>query len=352
MLPIKLLEIRELVNPASKRCNLPEWIKAVPYDVRERGFNDAWLAYESVKHSNISGKPADLKFRKKNHLQSIVITEKNTRSDTFYPTIMGKIASITSLSSAGDTRLTHDSKGYYLNIIEKSSKRLLANTLFGIIPLKNYATLPTLDTQASHRTDSIIALDPGVRTFMTSYTPNSTSDFGNGACTRLYRLRNLQARLRNKMKRVSSKKRRSIKKAYDRISLKVKHLVDELHWKSIKYITRYDNVILPEFNVSRMVRRVDSRGQRRKITKRTVKEMLLLKHYQFRQRLAEKIKASNCKRLWIVNEAYTSKTCGACGSIHDKLGGNKTFKCPTCNISLGRDVNGARNIFLKHVNIN
>jgi len=339
------------VNPASKRTKLPDWITAVPYDVRERGFNDAWLAYESVNHSNRSGEAAELKFRKKNHLQSIVITEKNTRSNTFYPTFLGKITCNKSLSSAGDTRLTHDNKGYYLNAIEKSSKRLLAVTMFGTISLKNYDPLPTLDKQEIHKTDSIIALDPGVRTFMTSYTPNSTSDIGNGACTRLYRLRNLQARLRNKMKRVNSKKKRSIKKAHERISLKIKHLVDELHWKSINYITKYDNVILPEFNVSKMIRRVNSKGQRRKITKRTVKEMLLLRHYQFRQRLAEKIKASNCKRLWIVNEAYTSKTCGACGSIHDKLGGNKTFICPTCNVKLGRDVNGARNIFLKHVNI-
>lgn len=348
---INKYEIREKVNPAAKTTNLPKWITAVPYDVRERGFNDAWLAYEAALNSCKNGIPATLKFRKKKHLQSITITKKNIRDNTIYTNTMGSVKHKKSLLSAGDTRLTHDSKGFYLNILEKSSNRVLADTLFGIMVIKNYSTIPCLDKQEVHRTDSIIALDPGVRTFQTSYTTNTVADIGSDACTRLYRLRKLQHRLRNKMQHVTARKRRVIKKANDRITLKIKHLVDELHWKSIKYIMRYDNVILPNFNVSKMIKRYDAIGRRRKISRRTVKEMLLLNHYKFRLRLKTKIEASNAKRLWIVNEAYTSKTCGSCGHIHEKLGGNKTFKCPNCHAVFGRDVNGARNIFLKHVNI-
>ena len=47
------------------------------------------------------------------------------------------------------------------------------------------------------------------------------------------------------------------------------------------------------------------------------------------------------------NEAYTSKTCGKCGHIHTKLGGNKVFKCPECGYVAFRDANGAFNIMLK-----
>ncbi len=336
----------------AKNNNLPNWITAVPYDVRERGFNDAWLAYEAVLNSCVNGNTATLKFRKKNHLQSITITQKNIRDDSVYIETMGAIKHKKSLLSDGDTRLTHDSKGFYLNVLEKSTKRVLANTLFGTKFLKKYVSNPILDNQENHRLDSIIALDPGVRTFQTSYTPNAVADIGSNACTRLYRLKNVQFRLRNKMKHVNAQKRRMIKKSFSRISLKIKHLVDELHWKSIKYITRYDNVILPDFNVSQMIKKFDAQGRRRKISRRTVKEMLLLSHYKFHMRLQSRIQSSDSKRLWIVNEAYTSKTCGSCGHIHDNLGGNKTYKCPNCNIVLGRDVNGARNIFLKHVNIN
>jgi transposase len=49
----------------------------------------------------------------------------------------------------------------------------------------------------------------------------------------------------------------------------------------------------------------------------------------------------------VVDEAYTSKTCGRCGSLHDGLGKSKVFKCPSCDFTLDRDVNGARNILIR-----
>jgi putative transposase len=48
-----------------------------------------------------------------------------------------------------------------------------------------------------------------------------------------------------------------------------------------------------------------------------------------------------------LSEAYTSKTCGNCGHIHQKLGGSKVFKCPNCQTVIERDWNGARNILLR-----
>ena len=53
------------------------------------------------------------------------------------------------------------------------------------------------------------------------------------------------------------------------------------------------------------------------------------------------------KQVFIVSEAYTSKTCSWCGWINRKLGGKKIFKCRRCNLCLDRDINGARGIFLR-----
>ncbi|RHZ77360.1 hypothetical protein Glove_180g15 [Diversispora epigaea] len=39
---------------------------------------------------------------------------------------------------------------------------------------------------------------------------------------------------------------------------------------------------------------------------------------------------------------YTSKTCGCFGHIHQKLGGSKVFRCPSCPVELDRDINDAR----------
>ena len=44
----------------------------------------------------------------------------------------------------------------------------------------------------------------------------------------------------------------------------------------------------------------------------------------------------------------TSKTCCNCGHIHSKLGANKVFKCPNCNLEILRDANGAIGIFLRY----
>ena len=53
--------------------------------------------------------------------------------------------------------------------------------------------------------------------------------------------------------------------------------------------------------------------------------------------------------LYVVDESYTSKTCGRCGFIKDNLSGNKVYKCDSCCLEIGRDLNGARNILLKNM---
>ena len=57
--------------------------------------------------------------------------------------------------------------------------------------------------------------------------------------------------------------------------------------------------------------------------------------------------------LIIKEEWYTSKTCTSCGNKKDDLGGNKIYSCIKCNLTIDRDYNGCRNIFLSCIsNIN
>ena len=49
-----------------------------------------------------------------------------------------------------------------------------------------------------------------------------------------------------------------------------------------------------------------------------------------------------------VGEEYTSQVCGNCGFLHQELGSNKVFCCPSCDYELDRDLNSARNIYLKY----
>ena len=77
--------------------------------------------------------------------------------------------------------------------------------------------------------------------------------------------------------------------------------------------------------------------------------MLTWSHYRFKQTLKFHALKRDCV-VHDVTEEYTSKTCSKCGHVHEKLGGNKKFKCPSCGHELPRDWNGAINIFIKSLN--
>jgi len=69
---------------------------------------------------------------------------------------------------------------------------------------------------------------------------------------------------------------------------------------------------------------------------------LRYRFYQFTQRLEYNYK--------YVNESYTSKISSNCGNYdkYDKYIGNNTmYNCDACNLVIDRDVNGARNIYMK-----
>ena len=48
-------------------------------------------------------------------------------------------------------------------------------------------------------------------------------------------------------------------------------------------------------------------------------------------------------------EAFTTQTCGLCGTRNPNVGSAKVFACadPACGVRIDRDVNGARNIALR-----
>lgn len=120
----------------------------------------------------------------------------------------------------------------------------------------------------------------------------------------------------------------------------------------------YKFVLIPRFETSGMTKR-----DKRKITSKTARSMLTWAHYRFRQTLMHSLRhspgwniraksAATTKRDCVVitdDEAYTSKTCCCCGVVNPKLGGAKVFQCKTCNHVIGRDWNGAINIFFKTI---
>ena len=121
-------------------------------------------------------------------------------------------------------------------------------------------------------------------------------------------------------------------------------LVNDLH-KRVAYdlVQKYDLILLPTFEVSKMVIKKDDKDRKRKIRKKTVRSMISLSHYKFKVYL--KYLAFKYGKLVLdVNESYTSKTLWD-GSIKNNLGGSKNIIYK--NIKVDRDVHGARNILLR-----
>jgi len=124
---------------------------------------------------------------------------------------------------------------------------------------------------------------------------------------------------------------------------KIKNIVKDLHFKLAKYLcSNYNHILLPEFKSQSMVKKKD-----RKIGSKTARAIMTWSHYTFQQRLLNKAKEFPWVKVFIVTEEFTSKTCGACGKLNDKLGSKKDFACSSCDFKANRDINGARNILLK-----
>ena len=72
----------------------------------------------------------------------------------------------------------------------------------------------------------------------------------------------------------------------------------------------------------------------------------LQSHYQFQEKMKYQGKKYNCS-VMIVDESYTTKTCGKCGLLNHTVGKSKIFNCLNCKILLERDYHAARNILIK-----
>ena len=233
-----------------------------------------------------------------------------------------------------DNRLSVDARGhFYFHIAIKGTTS---------------ATATTQERRA------VVALDPGVRKFLTAYSPDgwvahlgTKHDTGRLAFLRR-RVQTLAARTKS-LPRSRRKKKYRMKKAIQRARDRIKHLVSDMHCKIANYLVKtFSVVLLPDFRSQQMSKKKGPDGKGRKIGHKTVSLMQTLSHYSFRTRLLQKAARTPECTVLICGEAYTSKTCGRCGEINSKLGSSERFRC-TCGAFVDRDVNGARNILLRNL---
>ncbi len=239
------------------------------------------------------------------------------------------------------------------------------------------------DEQPIVERHSVVSLDPGVRTFQTFYSPEgfygeiaadpfarqaipSGKQRTKGQRHDLTKLLFRQDKLKSMWKEGSLQQQRRRKKAWHKLQSRVTAKIDDLHWKAAKWlVTRFETVLIPDFQVSNMVRKegicrqcqangelhvnraCSACGGSRKIKAKTVRQMLTLRMSTFKARLIQKSAELNCK-VHVVGEEYTTQTCARCGWLHTKIGGSKMYHCQQCRLKVGRDFAGSFNIFLSN----
>ena len=133
-----------------------------------------------------------------------------------------------------------------------------------------------------------------------------------------------------------------MKKAANRMRWKIRDLIDELHWKTVNFLVQhFDVILLPTFETADMAKKA-----KRKIGRKSVRSMLTLSHYRFKERLRTKCRELG-KVLVDCCEAYTSKTVSWTGEIVANLGGRSVIRSRKTNDVMDRDVNGALGILLR-----
>lgn len=362
-----------------------DWLLNVPFDIRDEAMKECLNAIKSnhILHKN-DGKKWELSFRtkKQKRTESITINSKHYKTGGIifpksFPKEHRQLRTTNSKKHLLPDKLEYDSKlirnsvnQYFLCVpkplvIRPDNQRSLNKQNQVQKQEQEHDCIDqqgTMIVENEIQTMRVISLDPGIRTFLTGYDPKGlVVEWGKGDIGRIYRLlmhmdeliserdqhnpnfpRKQKAYLHNHYHRF----RRTL--AIRRMQKRIQNLVSELHRKCALWLcTNYDVILLPKFEVQSMVRRSN-----RKLNARSVRQMLTLSHYKFKMNILDKSREFPGVRVIVCDEHYTSKTCGQCGALNNRLGGKKEFVCESCESISDRDFNASRNILLRFLYLN
>lgn len=352
---LKLQIFNKLYGKSKKSC---------PYDILTDEVRIACSNIKSCltnfKNGNI--KHFEIKEKNKYKLRSILIPKPRITTKGIYSTILGKqdFGNINTAIITSDCRLTY-------NFIRKE--------FFLLTPI--YEKIKTIDDRKE-----ATSIDPGEKIPFTFYSPSECGKIAEDVRKPILKI---QQKIRKHQSALNRNKNKKDKKVRNKTKLKnkirnnyrkIKNIVKELHNQSAIFLCKnYKRIIIPKFETQKMLKN-DKKGMKARIKENNQKiineannkeEMKVnlksykrktrlngrvkfvlncLSHYKFRQHLLMKCEEYGCQ-LFVGTEEYTSKCCGRCGYLSD-IYKNREKICPYCGLKINRDINGARDIMLKH----
>ncbi len=298
----------------------------VPSVLFDEAVNSAYLTRQAVIKKRSQGEQCDFSFRRRKDNKKSFVVQRLTSNGPFPTTLKAHFTEA----------IPSEAVGKMASVIWECDRWFLVCKV-------------TVEVSAESQGKLTVSCDPGVRTFLTTYSPFDCAKIGKGFAAkirpmliRLDKLFGQRAKFcnsapkdRKQWKRCHWSRLRYFEKRIFSIHNKRQDLTLDLHRRAADFLTKnYDVILLPTFETSEMV----SKGSR-KINSRVVRSMLSLGHYQFKQYLGW-IAYKRGKKVYLVSEAYTSRTDSRNGEIVN-VGAAKTIN------GLDRDINGARGIFLR-----
>lgn len=198
--------------------------------------------------------------------------------------------------------------------------------------------------QEPKKEETIVALDPGFKTFQSYFSSDGRYGKYQHDVKRLHDICQLLDYY-NWTLNNSWHAAKYVKLKMDRLYRKQLHLIEEMHQKVINDLTsQYNWILLPSFETQDMlVGKGYTKGMRN--AKRHVYQ---LSHFKFKEHLKHRCQQMEQCKILIVSEAYTTKTCTCCGWEWKKMTTrDRVFKCENCKLEMDRDIHAARNILIR-----
>jgi transposase len=318
---IRTDDMKEIKDKIKREVN-----NTIPSHTLDLAIKDCCTSYASALTNLINGniKHFRIRYIKQSKKKKIIKLEASS---------FGKNTKTFCSSVFGDKMKTNDNSDFRdVKCGATISYDTLTNRFTMFIPVKivNNDNLKTNKNEA-------IGLDIGVKTFAEGYSNNHNIIIGNGLTDEIKVILNKIDKI-NSSELSNNRKRKAVNKRY----IKIGNMMDDLHWKTIKYLTdHYDTIIIGNLSTKSIV-------QSDKLNKITKRVAMLMKLFVFKERLKFKCSLKDCQYKHI-NEQYTTKTCSYCGNMNEHIGGKRVYNCENCGKIIGRDLNGAKNIFTRAI---
>lgn len=317
-------DLRDLITPHHV-CSRTPWILETPKHIREASVFEA--------HKNLKSSISNLRNGHINHFNLQFKKRKQRKWTIGIPKASLKI------DTNGDIGVYEERTTNFRVRTTEQIKQINNDCTLHFDGLYYYLCIPEEKQIKTNKSSNwVCAIDPGIRKFQTIYSPDNENYtiIGDKASLVLY---NKLLKLDKLLSKASNKNKLKILK----LRLNIENLQSELHNKTASFLCEnYKNIYIPKLTKDNDI----INKTKRKINTKTVRNMVVLGHCKFIEKLKTKADLYNNVKVNIITEEYTSQKCLKCKKLTKTA--KEIYVCESCNFTIDRDVLGSTNILLKN----